>query len=90
MIPLLLAYDPIKAPGNIDGNVIAEIVRWLMIGVGIIAVVIIVYSAFLMVTASGEPEKFKKGRQALIAGVIGLFIALMAGAIVQIIMNGLK
>ena len=92
MIPIFGAIDeyPIDAPAFDNPGLIASIITWLLVGVGILAVVIIIYSAFLMVTAAGEPEKFKTGRQALTAGVIGLFIALMAGVVVQIIIGALS
>lgn len=82
-------YDNIQAPGSISPDLIKNIITYLMIGVGIVAVVIILYAAFLMVTANGEPDKFKNGRQALTAGIIGLAIAVLGGVIVQIIMSSL-
>lgn len=72
--------------GSVD-NAIPNIITYLMIGVGIVAVIIIIYSAFLMVTAAGDPDKFKNGRQALTAGIIGLLISILGATIVQIIMS---
>ena len=56
MIPFYFAYD-IEAP-LVDAITISRIVTYLLIGAGIRAVIIIIYSAFLMVTAAGEPEFF--------------------------------
>lgn len=84
------AYNGIAAPDD-DSimNVIPKIIEYLMYGVGIVAVIIIIYSAFLIITAGGEPEKFKNGRQALTAGIIGLIIAVLGSVIVQIIMTSI-
>jgi len=87
MIPFYFAYD-IEAP-LVDAITISRIVTYLLIGAGIIAVIIIIYSAFLMVTAAGEPEKFKSGRQALTAAVIGLLIALLGVVIIQIVIGSI-
>jgi len=84
-----LKIDDIEAPNTIDQDIVSTVVEYLMIGVGIVAVIIILYAAFLMITAGGEPEKFKNGRQALTAGIIGLLIALLGSIIVQIIINTL-
>lgn len=79
-------YDDLAAPEKVE-NAIPTVINYLMIAVGIVAVVIIIYSAFLMVTATGDPEKFKNGRQALTAGIIGLLIAVLGAIIVQIVIN---
>ncbi|MDL2328068.1 hypothetical protein LJC64_05430 [Ruminococcaceae bacterium OttesenSCG-928-A11] len=78
---------PIEAPNEIDSAIIGTVINYLMIAVGIIAVVIILYAAFLMITASGEPDKFKKGKQALTAGVIGLLIAILGSVVVQVVIS---
>lgn len=82
-------YDFEAPPEITSGDPIRNIITYLMIGVGIVAVVIIIYAAFLMVTAGGEPEKFKNGRQALTAGIIGLLISVLGAIIVQIIMGAI-
>lgn len=77
----------INAPNVNDADVIGNIMKYIMIVIGVTAVVIVLYSAFLMLTSNGEPDKFKRGRQALLAGVIGLAISILGGTIVQIIIN---
>ena len=79
----------IQAPDTIDDSLIQTVISYIMIAVGIIAVVIILYAAFLMVTASGEPDKFKRGQQTLTAGIIGLVISLLGSIIVQIVISAI-
>jgi len=40
--------------------------------------ILLLYGAFLIVTSSGEPEKYKKGQNSLIFALIGLVLALLS------------
>jgi hypothetical protein len=40
--------------------------------------ILVLYGAFLIVTSSGEPEKYKKGQNSLIFALIGLVLALLS------------
>ncbi len=55
-----------------------------------LAVIFIVYGAFVIMTAGGSEEKVKKGKTVIISSVIGLTIALASWLIVTTINQALK
>lgn len=55
---------------------------------GIVFFLLIVYSGFLWMTASGDEGKVGKAKQILIAAVSGLVIVLSAYAIVNFVFSG--
>lgn len=55
--------------------------------IGIMAVGMIIFAAIRLITSSGDVEKTKTGRRALMWGIIGLAMALLAGAIVNLVME---
>ena len=57
--------------------------------VGSVALVFFVYGGFTMVMSMGSPEKVKKGRDILVAAVIGIIIAFSAYAIVNFVLDAL-
>ncbi len=66
---------------------LAEIVRYFITFLGIIAVAMVMYSGFLWMTSAGDPEKVNRAKQALVNSVIGLIIIISAFAIVTFIIN---
>lgn len=61
--------DQIAVPGAVDStntkdafiNVVKGAVNWVLGILALIALVVLLYGGFLMVTASGDEEKYKKG-----------------------------
>lgn len=68
-------------------NVLVDIVRYAITFIGLIAVIIIMYSGFLWMTSGGDPNKVANARKTLINSAIGLVIAISAFAIVTFIAN---
>jgi hypothetical protein len=56
-------------------------------GIGIMSVAVIIYAAFRIITARGDVEKAKKGRLAIVWGMVGLGLALMTGVIVSLTLD---
>jgi hypothetical protein len=52
---------------------------------GIAAVGYVMYGGFLYLTSTGEPERSKNGRTTIINALTGLFIAMLATAIVNLV-----
>ena len=52
---------------------------------GMIAVLVIIYGAYQILFAAGDPTQFKAGRQTIIYAVIGFALVLLAGVITDII-----
>ena len=61
------------------------IVNWLFGILLVLAVIFIVWAAFLYLTSGGDEEKTKKARGMIIAAVIAIAIAILARAIVQFV-----
>lgn len=57
---------------------------------GLVAVIMIIYGAFLKMTSAGEEEKGSKGAKYMTNGVIGLIIVIVAGALVNYVISTVK
>lgn len=57
--------------------------------IGVISVVMIIYSGFLYVTSSGDANNVTKAKNALMYAIIGIVIASLAAAIVNFALGGL-
>jgi len=71
---------------DIVKNIITVILGFL----GLVSVVIILIGGFMWMTAGGNDDRIKKGRQFIINGVIGLVIILAAYAIAQWVINTIQ
>jgi hypothetical protein len=52
---------------------------------GIVAVVFVMYGGFLYMTSTGEPDRAANGRTTLTNALVGLLIAMLATAIVNLV-----
>lgn len=76
---------------SIDGKdgLIKTVVNILLWAVGILSVIMIIFSGFRYITSSGDASKTKSAQNTLIYSVVGLIIAIMAWAIVNMVINRL-
>ena len=65
--------------------IIGNVVFWLLIFAGIVALVLIIISGFKFVTSGGEPKKAEGARKTLTFAIIGLFLILLSFAIVRFV-----
>lgn len=87
----LEAVDQNIALGNSDIRVIVmRIIRAALGLLGIIALVIILYAGYTIMTSGGQEDKISSGKKILINGIIGLAIILSAFSIVSFILNRLS
>ncbi|MDP2704328.1 MAG: pilin [bacterium] len=75
--------DPLHG-ATIEG-LLERIVGWLRLIAAPIAAGMIIYGAYQMLFAAGDPEKFKAGRQTILYTVIGYAIIWIAWGITSII-----
>jgi hypothetical protein len=68
-------------------TLILKVLQWLMILVGVVAVVAIVIGGFWYITSGGNEETAEKGRKMLINAIIGLIIVILAYTIVTVLTN---
>jgi hypothetical protein len=57
--------------------------------IGVLAFVMFIYGGFTMILAMGNPEKFKKGMQILVAAVTGIIISLSAYLLINFLLTAL-
>lgn len=65
--------------------IIGNIVFWLLVFAGIVALVLIIISGFKFVTSGGEPKKAEGARKTLTYAIIGLVVILFSFAIISFI-----
>lgn len=75
--------DPLHG-ATIEG-LLERIIRWLRNIAAPIAAGMIIYGAYQMLFAAGDPEKFKVGRQTILYTVIGYAIIWIGWGITKII-----
>ena len=65
-------------------NVFASVMGFLAVGM-------IIYGGFMLLTAQGDPAKIKRGKDEVTYSIIGVLLVLLAYAIVNFVMNsGIK
>ena len=76
---------------SIDGDkgLIKTVVNVLLWAVGVLSVIMIIFSGFRYITSAGDTSKTKSARSTLIYSVVGLIVAIMAWAIVNMVINRL-
>ncbi|MBP5204089.1 hypothetical protein J6Z48_00365 [bacterium] len=51
----------------------------------LVAVAVLIYSAYLMITSAGDPEKYSSGTKGVVGAIIGLIIVAAAKMIVNFV-----
>ena len=76
---------------SIDGKdgLIKTVVNVLLWAVGVLSVIMIIFSGFRYITSSGDASKTKSAQSTLIYSVVGLIVAIMAWAIVNMVIKRL-
>ncbi|GEM_PF-1906092 len=72
---------------NTISDLICGIAAALAVIAGAVAVVMVLYGAFQILTAGGEPKKFEEGKHTIVYAAIGLAVVLLAGGIVSLVGN---
>ncbi len=71
---------------NYNVTTLAEkVVNVILLIAGIAAVIYLIYSGILYITAAGNPDSAKKGQQGIINAVIGIIVILLAYVIINAI-----
>ena len=64
---------------------LGQLAQWLLGIIGVIAVIMILYGAFLYITASGNDEAIAKAKGVIIYGLLGVLVAILSFAIVSFV-----
>ena len=80
------APAPVQTPGQIV-NVINTVAGWFFTVFVALAVIFLIYAAFLYLTAAGNEDRVGQARKTLTYAIIAIVVALLAGGVVAIITN---
>lgn len=72
-----------------DNGLIKTVVNVLLWTVGILSVIMIIFSGLRYITSAGDASKTKSAQSTLTYSVVGLIVAIMAYAIVNMVINRL-
>ena len=72
-----------------DNGLIKTVVKVLLWAVGILSVIMIIFSGLRYITSAGDASKTKSAQSTLTYSVVGLIVAIMAYAIVNMVTNRL-
>lgn len=91
-IAALLQILPFMAAGQgftLDTilSILQRILGWFTAIVGIFAILMILYAAFLFLTSAGNEERVGTAKKTLLYGVIGIAVAILAYVAVGFISN---
>jgi len=85
----LFFADLVLAQVNV-GQMIEDIINFVINIVIIFAGIIIIIGGYLMVTSAGDPQQFEKGKKTLLYGAIGFILVFAARELAEGIMNIIK
>lgn len=88
----LPTIEPANASGNYGsvGNILSYAITWIIYVAGALAVIYLVYSGILYITAAGNPDAAKKGQQGIVNAIIGLVIIVLAYVIVNVVISAVS
>lgn len=69
--------------------IVLNIVQWIIVTAGYVALAMIIWSGFQYMIAQGEPSKIEAAKSSLMNAIIGLVIALSAVIIIQTIQRAI-
>ena len=76
----------VPTTGNISvPNILNSIINWATGLLILLAVIFVVYAAFLYLTSGGDDEKVKSAKKYVIFAVVAVVIALLARGVVYIV-----
>ena len=76
-----------KSTGDNASNMIQTVINILLYVLGIIAVIMIIIGGIRFTTSDGDPAGVKSARNTIIYSVVGLVVAILAYAIVNLVVG---
>jgi hypothetical protein len=72
---------------NTAGQLFTFIIRTMLAFAGLVAIIYIIYGGYIMISSSGDPAKYKKGRNTVGYAAAGFAIVVLAYVIVNAVVN---
>ena len=79
--------DLCKDEGSDFGTLITSVINAFLFIIGLLSVIMIIYSGLGYVLSAGNSTKTEKAKNTLTYSVIGLLVALLSGAIVNFVIG---
>ncbi len=89
-IPDFKLGDINPLPDQTISGLLERLINWLIVIAAPVAAGMVIFGAYQMLFAAGEPEKVKKGKATILYTVIGYGIILIGWGMVKVIENFLK
>ena len=70
-----------------EGGLISILINFLLWTVGVLSVVMIIFSGFRYITSAGDATKTKSAQTALTYSIVGLIVAVLAWVIVKMVLK---
>ncbi len=70
-----------------EGGLISILINFLLWTVGILSVVMIIFSGFRYITSAGDAAKTKSAQTTLTYSIVGLIVAVLAWVIVKMVLK---
>lgn len=67
--------------------VVDQVISIILMIAGALAIIYLIYSGILYITAAGNPDSAKKGQQGIINAVIGIVIIILAYVILKAVVS---
>lgn len=80
----ILKADQLNSEGD---NIIWDVVQFIMMALGGIAVIMIIVGGYQYVTSQGDSGAVAKAKNTILYAVIGLIVAILASVIVQFVVK---
>ena len=82
--------DDIVTSGTDLENLLRTVGSWFFTIFLLVAIIFLIWSAFLYLTAARDGTKVTKAKTALIYSIVGIAVALLAGGLTQLVENILR
>jgi len=66
-------------------DLLVSFANWTLLLIAIIAVIMIIYGAFIYMTTAGDETKVEKGKNIIIYGIVGVLIAILAFGVISFV-----
>lgn len=68
-------------------TLVNSVIQVILVAAGAAAVIYLIYSGILYISAAGNPDAAKKGQQGIINAIIGIIIIVLAMVILRAVYN---
>lgn len=75
---------PVSGASGTWQGVVSSVIDIILMVAGALAVIYLIYSGILYITAAGNPDAAKKGQQGIINAIIGIVIIVAAYFIIRV------